>query len=132
MAKKNPNDSLMDAAVAAPTERDNKRTGPGYLHQRESHLSQIVDGKIENRSLLWVDPEDCRIWEHHNRRYDLLNERRCEDLIEGIKSQGRQEFPAIVRRTPTRATTNTRSLPARGDTGPLAGCVSTTTLIRSF
>lgn len=99
MAKKNPNDSLMDAVTASPPEPSRARTGPGYLQQRETHLSQIVDGKIENRSLLWVDPEDCRIWERHNRNCDLLDERHCQDLIEGIKSQGRQEFPAIVRRT---------------------------------
>ncbi len=98
MVKKNPNVSLMDAATASPPEPSRARSGPGYLQQRETHLSQIVDGKIENRSLLWVEPEECCIWKHHNRHYDLLNEQNCQDLIEGIKSQGRQEFPAIVRR----------------------------------
>ena len=43
-----------------------------------------------------VDPARCKLWEKHNRRYDLLNENRCEDLIEGFKSMGKQEFAAIV------------------------------------
>src|SRR3546814_7614665 len=38
------------------------------------------------------------IWEHHNRDYSALNEDRCADLIETIVAQGKQEFPAIVRR----------------------------------
>lgn len=103
MAKKNPNDSLMDAATASPPVPSKKSRGPGYLQQRDTHLAQIVEGKIETRSLLWVDPAECRIWEHHNRRYDLLDEGRCQDLIEGIKSHGRQEFPAVVRRVRTGA-----------------------------
>jgi len=45
-----------------------------------------------------VEPGQCKLWEQHNRRYDLLNETRCADLIEGFKSMGKQEFPAIVRR----------------------------------
>jgi ParB family chromosome partitioning protein len=38
------------------------------------------------------------MWVHHNRRYDLLNEMACADLLESLRSQGEQEFPAIVRR----------------------------------
>ena len=47
----------------------------------------------------WVDPARCRMWARHNRAYDLLTEEPCRDLIDGIRSQGRQEFPAIVRAT---------------------------------
>jgi ParB family chromosome partitioning protein len=68
-----------------------------YLAGRAETLADLASGKIESRSLLWVDPAQCKIWEHHNRRYDLLNESNCADLIEGLKSIGRQEFPAIVR-----------------------------------
>ena len=39
------------------------------------------------------------MWAGHNRAYDLLTEERCRDLIDGIRAQGRQEFPAIVRPT---------------------------------
>jgi len=38
------------------------------------------------------------MWQQHNRDYGLLTEENCRDLIEGIRSQGQQEFPAIVRR----------------------------------
>jgi ParB family chromosome partitioning protein len=38
------------------------------------------------------------MWARHNRDYDLLTEENCRDLIDGIRAQGRQEFPAIVRR----------------------------------
>ncbi len=44
-----------------------------------------------------VDPEQCRMWVHHNRPYALLNEDNCRDLIDSIVAQGRQEQPAIVR-----------------------------------
>jgi ParB family chromosome partitioning protein len=82
-------------AETPPTER--KRTS-GYLQERESGLAQLASGAIVEKTLLWVDPERCRMWARHNRRYDLLNEVRCRDLIEGIKAQGKQEFPAVVRR----------------------------------
>ncbi|WP_368073662.1 ParB/RepB/Spo0J family partition protein [Tateyamaria omphalii] len=37
------------------------------------------------------------MWDRHNRDYALLTEDNCRDLIDGIRSQGQQEFPAIVR-----------------------------------
>lgn len=83
-----------DVAAEEPTRG---RATPGYLADRDNTLSNLASGKYESRSLLWVDPAECRIWAYHNRRYDLLSETRCADLIEGMKSIGRQEFPAIVR-----------------------------------
>jgi len=84
-----------EAPAAGTTER--KRTS-GYLQERDHQLSQLVSGELVDKLLRWVDPARCRMWAHHNRRYDLLDERRCADLIEGFKAQGQQEFPAIVRR----------------------------------
>ena len=49
-------------------------------------------------TLLRVDPAICNPWVRHNRDYRALSAEKCADLIEGLKSQGRQEFPAIVRR----------------------------------
>ncbi len=72
------------------------RTGT-YLGERESHLAQLTRGEMVEKALYWVDPIRSRMWEHHNRRYELLNEERCADLIQAFKAQGKQEFPAIVR-----------------------------------
>lgn len=55
-------------------------------------------GEREEKVLRWVDPAHCVMWERHNRAYELLTEDNCRDLIDSIKSQGQQEFPAIVRR----------------------------------
>lgn len=55
-------------------------------------------GEREEKVLRWVDPAICRMWERHNRAYELLNEENCRDLIDSLRAQGQQEFPAIVRR----------------------------------
>jgi len=73
-----------------------KRAG-NYLLERDNALAGIASGDVVEQTLRWVEPERCRMWLRHNRRYELLNEARCADLIEGFKAQGRQEFPAIVR-----------------------------------
>lgn len=68
--------------------------------RRSSALAERASGAVVEKTLRWVDPARCRMWARHNRRYDLLDERNCADLIEGIKAQGGQEFPAIVRPLP--------------------------------
>ena len=81
-----------EAAKPAPQPR-----GGGRFLKRSSALADRLSGDRVEQTLRWVDPARCRMWPRHNRRYDLLDERRCADLIEGFKAQGRQEFPAIVR-----------------------------------
>lgn len=71
---------------------------PDVLKSRANNLGEMAAGKRINVQLLKVDPASCKMWANHNRRYDLLNEDRCADLIESIKSQGKQEIPAIVRK----------------------------------
>ena len=66
----------------------NKRTQGGAESPLSSDLRTVVQREI--------NPGKCRLWEFHNRRYDLLDESRCRDLIEDIRSQG-QKIPAIVR-----------------------------------
>ncbi|WP_348760073.1 ParB/RepB/Spo0J family partition protein [Candidatus Methylocalor cossyra] len=88
-------DRIIDQARAAP---QGSHRRPGHLSEQASSLAQIASGEIMSKTLLWVDPARCKIWDRHNRRYELLDERRCADLIEGFKAQGRQEFPAIVRK----------------------------------
>lgn len=65
--------------------------------RRSSALAERASGAVVEKTLRWVEPERCRMWARHNRRYDLLDETACADLIEGIRAQGGQEFPAIVR-----------------------------------
>ena len=72
--------------------------GAGRFLKRSSALSERAAGETEEKTMRWIDPSDAVMWDRHNRDYELLNEDNCRDLIDGIKSQGRQEFPAIVRK----------------------------------
>ena len=74
---------------APPTER---------LSTRLTGLARVTSGDVKEKTLKLVDPARCRMWSRHNRRYDLLNEASCADLLESLRAQGEQEFPAIVRR----------------------------------
>lgn len=65
--------------------------------KRSTTINDRLSGELEEKTLRWVDPSECRMWERHNRDYELLNEENCRDLIDGIRAQGRQEFAAIVR-----------------------------------
>ena len=85
------------ATEVARTPRERARS-VGLLEQRDTELSELTSGSIEDRVHRWVDPACCRMWARHNRRYDLLTQSRCQDLIDGFRAQSRQEFPAIVRR----------------------------------
>ena len=81
--------------LAEPTAPDR---GAARFLKRQNALSESV--QREEKVLRWVDPASCAMWERHNRAYDLLTENNCGDLIDSLKAQGRQEFPAIVRRLP--------------------------------
>ena len=70
----------------------------GLLTGRENRLSELAAGHSVTRVQELVDPARCRIWEGHNRDYAALDETNCADLIESFKAEGRQNFPAIVRR----------------------------------
>ena len=90
--------SGLDAPTTKPSlSRDDDRGGARFL-KRSTTLGDRLSGDLEEKTLHWVDPEDCQMWQRHNRDYGLLTQDNCRDLIDGIKSQGRQEFPAIVRR----------------------------------
>ncbi|MDA7426691.1 ParB/RepB/Spo0J family partition protein [Thalassococcus lentus] len=89
-------DVLSDLDAPAPQRED--RAGARFL-KRSTSIADRLSGDLEEKTLRWVDPAECKLWERHNREYSLLNEDNCRDLIDGIRSQGRQEFPAIVRAT---------------------------------
>jgi len=73
---------------------------PERLSTRFTSLSRVTSGDIKEKTLQLIDPARCRMWARHNRRYDLLTEHSCADLLESLRAQNEQEFPAIVRRLP--------------------------------
>ena len=77
----------LDAPETAPAAEVAR--GSRFL-KRSTTIADHVTGEIEEKTLRWVDPADCVMWDRHNRAYDLLTEENCRDLIDG--------FPAIVRR----------------------------------
>ncbi|QFT61088.1 Chromosome-partitioning protein Spo0J (plasmid) [Sulfitobacter sp. THAF37] len=89
-------DVLKDLGDESPA-RD--RSGARFL-KRSNTMAEQAGGHRQEKVLRLVDPARCVMWEGHNRAYDLLTEDNCRDLIDGILSQGQQEFPAIVRRRP--------------------------------
>ena len=94
-------DDVFDAVLSGvpeTAERSSRERGGARFLKRGNAISDRLSGEHEEKTLHWVDPARCRMWARHNRDYDLLTAENCRDLIEGIRSQGRQEFPAIVRR----------------------------------
>ena len=73
-------------------------SAPERLANRMTGLARVTAGDVKEKTLKLVDPARCRMWARHNRRYDLLSEAACADLLESLRAQGEQEFPAIVRR----------------------------------
>lgn len=68
------------------------------LSSRSNRLAELAAGAVVTRTHELVDPARCRMWANHNREYGALTEERCEDLLESMKAQGKQEVPALVRR----------------------------------
>lgn len=90
---------IVSAAPAPVTETPSPgREAPARLGDRISTLARVTSGDVKEKTLHLVDPARCRMWSHHNRRYDLLSPTVCGELLESLRSQGGQEFPAIVRR----------------------------------
>lgn len=74
------------------------RLGVGMLAGRSNRLAELATGSVLNRTNELVDPARCRMWAGHNREYSALSESRCQDLIDSMKAQGKQEVAAIARR----------------------------------
>ncbi len=96
-------DSLRDSVHAQDsgksselkTEKTGSKKG-AFGHRLDSLPTPGVNRKNELKVQLKVEPARCRIWADHDRRYDLLSEVNCADLIEGFRAQG-QQIPAVVR-----------------------------------
>lgn len=84
-------------ATEAPAGGGAPPSNLGLFTGRESAIRAAASGKRLTRITRKVPPERCRIWVLHNRRYDMLSPENCADLIEGFRTKGGQEFPAIVR-----------------------------------
>ena len=70
-----------------------QRDADSFPPRRSSDLlADMVSGNREEKTFLWIDPAQCKMWAEHDRDYALLDEHNCADLIDGIKSQGKQEF----------------------------------------
>ncbi|NEK24881.1 ParB/RepB/Spo0J family partition protein [Sulfitobacter sp. JBTF-M27] len=97
MSKKH--DAIFDDVLSGldKSAASGERTGARFL-KRSTAIGERISGERQEKTLHLVDPARCRMWERHNRDYALLTEENCRDLIDGIKAQGQQEFPAIVRR----------------------------------
>ena len=78
------------------TASDEKQSVLDHRRQRAAPEAKEQERSLEMRAFRRVSPAICRMWEGHNRRYDLLDEVACQDLIEGFRSQG-QQIPALVR-----------------------------------
>lgn len=72
--------------------------GPPRVGDRLSTLARVTSGDYAEKTFRLVDPARCRMWARHNRRYSLLSAESCADLLESLRAQGEQEFPAVVRR----------------------------------
>ncbi len=89
-------DALAEAAAPAPVVP--AAPIPPRVNDRIMGLSRLASGDLQEKTLRLVDPARCRMWARHNRKYDLLTPETCSELLEGLRAQGKQEFPAIVRR----------------------------------
>ena len=48
-----------------------------------------------------LDPRQCQIWHRQSRRFDLLNEKECEDLISDFRGHIGQKIPIVIRSIPS-------------------------------
>lgn len=90
-------DAIFDDVLRNIPKEGHAQTPRGSRFLKRSN-ALAESGAREEKVLHWVDPASCVMWEGHNRAYDLLTEDNCRDLIDSIRAQGQQEFPAIVRR----------------------------------
>lgn len=97
MSKKH--DAIFDDVLSGlDTPTPATERGSARFLKRSTTIGERMSGEVQEKTLHLVDPARCRMWARHNRDYALLTEENCRDLIDGIKAQGQQEFPAIVRR----------------------------------
>lgn len=82
--------------TAAPVPERPRRTNA--ILSRTNTIERLASGELRQVTEMRLDPGRCRIWEGNARRYEMLNEAACSDLIESIIADGGQKIPAVVRR----------------------------------
>jgi ParB family chromosome partitioning protein len=95
------NRSILAGLVAdRPVTETPKPAGEGTARvgDRLSALARVTSGDYAEKTFRLVDPDRCRMWARHNRAYALLTAESCGDLLDSLRAQGQQEFPAVVRR----------------------------------
>jgi ParB family chromosome partitioning protein len=87
-------------AIPAPLPSPAAAAGEGIprVSERLSALARVTSGDYAEKTFRLVDPARCRMWARHNRAYSLLSVDGCADLLDSLRAQGEQEFPAVVRR----------------------------------
>ena len=86
-----------DKKIQQEKETEDSPVRPNKFEQGLNLTREIMSGSKVKTPRLLVEPSQCKIWDKHNRSYELLNEIRCKDLIGQFKETGKQEFPGIVR-----------------------------------
>ena len=90
--------AVTDTPTSHESDSVSSSSAPSRLAPRMTALARVTSGDVREKTLRLVDPARCRMWARHNRRYDLLDEMRCADLLESLRAQNGQEFAAVVRR----------------------------------
>lgn len=91
------------ASIAAMVLQDDDDVSA--LPERRSELVQrgtalkAMSSEVVYNQLLWVDPRSCRPSPVNARDYEALTFEDCAELIDTLKSEGRQRTAAIVRPT---------------------------------
>lgn len=90
---------FLDGLLKADQEPDPEppRSARSSLLTRETALSRLATGEVQQVTQLRLDPARCRIWEGNGREYSLLTEVTCGDLIESLIAEGGQRVPVIIR-----------------------------------
>ena len=80
-------DAVLSGVPNETRDKPSKDRGGARFLKRGNAISDRLSGAQEEKTLLWVDPSQCRMWDRHNRDYSLLTPENCGDLIDGIRAR---------------------------------------------
>lgn len=95
MSKKTRDEAFMQVIESARKTESALPATPDIVASRSASAAQIQER--ERHTYLHVDPARCRIWSGNARRYDLLTEQECADLIESFQLPKGQTTPCTAR-----------------------------------